>query len=313
MAVITKPRSDIGSGRKRIGIRQYPATLCSVAAQNPNDTGVLINLPSIPPELTFERTAQFQTQTNQISPDGLIHVYQHTNPLELNYDFSLHFQDEYCENGAVDLVRVASMLHALTLPFSIGRTPDTDVAKANAEEQRKVADAQARNRATIPAFLQGIKMVADTFNAATASDVVNAPIDVAWPPPCRLDIFKAEGRSVRMYGYVKRANVVFKEPWLQVASGDGSYNLPSSANYSFTFVNAPAYRNLVSAKIQSGGIDLTEEAKNALKYTESSISSVNFGQGWNAWVRDHFYDFERVANTQTINPLRDRILDKGGL
>ena len=287
-------KGAIGSERGRIGVRQYPAKLYSVESVNllggsPNY--VMVHLPHLPPELTFERSAQFNSVPTMVTPDGAVHIYQHTNPLEVNYDFELHYMDEYCVNGAVDLMRIASMLHALTLPFRFGAEPNAsrianmyfqgEVNKQREEERV----AKAREQA---AYMQRLE-------ADPSLDVKNS--ELGWPPPCVLEVMGVGSRAVRMYGYLKRAVATFKEPWLQYAKGKEAFNLPSGAKYSFTFVNAPTYRNLVAG---SGRITDKNTNEKAAAVEYGNTSSMIFGQGSTEFVRDNFYNTLELAKHQEL-------------
>ena len=306
----------IGAGKQRSGIRQSAARLS--AWNVAGFPGVEIDLPSLPPELTFERLSTYQIINTPLTPDGLIHLYQHTAPLEITYDFTLHYQDEYCENGALDLVRVASLLHALSLPFAAKSAPPTTVSKEKKDKEfsgytdRIRAAASLIQKGDVAAHKTATDAATSSYRAAIA-DVPN--IELAWPTPCRLEIFRTKGqgkKGVVLHGYVKSAKATFKEPWLQT-DNPGSFNLPSSAAYSFTFVNAPNYRNLITSQIAGVGIerDRKEEIKSAL--AAGPFGGIDFGQGYNDWVRDHFYDVADIAAKQTINTLGVQLLGKGNL
>ncbi len=297
----------IGSERGRIGVRQYPAKLYSVESVNllggsPNYA--MIHLPHLPPELTFERSAQFNSVPTMITPDGAVHIYQHTNPLEVNYDFELHYMDEYCVNGAVDLMRIASLLHALTLPFKFGSEPNAsrianmffqgELDKQREEERVAKAREQAAYAANDAAAKQMAEMKGD--NPRTIVPAASTA-EIGWPPPCVLEVMGVGSRAVRMYGYLKRAVATFKEPWLQYAKGKEAFNLPSGAKYSFTFVNAPTYRNLIagSGKITDKS---TNEKAAAIEY--GNAASMVFGQGSAEFVRDSFYNTLELAKYQEL-------------
>jgi hypothetical protein len=71
-----------------------------------------------------------------------------------------------------------------------------------------------------------------------------------FPPACLLDLISVGDRNgapgIRCYGYVSGVNVKLKGPWMRGATEygpNGIRNVPTSAEFSFTFVHAPGFSN----------------------------------------------------------------------
>ena len=135
-------------------------------------------------------------------------------------------------------------------------------------------------------------------------------VNFGWPPPCILQIFSTGkyGKAVKMYGYLKRALVTFREPWLQVAGGGDTFNLPSGAKYEFTFVHAPTYRNNIT------GFGSDSKAAAASVEAKAQATFGIHGHADADWVRDNFYSALELAKYQEITQsIGIRGLQKGKL
>ena len=194
---------------------------------------VVIYLPQLPEEIELPRENQYlQKGDNLIMPDGLF-LYQSTNPLEIQLTFTLHATDDLAEEGAKTLLDIAARLHSLLLPASndplsrTGKAPSAVLAKGIASQEN------VENRLE--------------QNTNTRLDAPNVQPDeeFSMPPACSLRLMQAgaRGLGVNCVGFVKSAVVKFHGPYLQTANSDESFNLPSAATYSFTFVHNPSYTN----------------------------------------------------------------------
>lgn len=242
--------------------------------QFPNTT-TEIEFPCMPESLELAREAAYKVVAPLNLPDG-VHIYQSVNPLTIPFSFKLHaFDDEVTKGGgAAYLLKLAALLHAIMLPIRDGANPGVSQAPANASTTNGVpnfsplligaANQLAFERAQALANPQNqVLSNAAAGEALTAKTLSSSEgIGIAAPAVCRLqlissgDISTLSGGSTNVLrndlnlcfldciGYVRSVNVKLKAPWLYAS--DGTFNLPSSAEYSFVFVHAPGYRNRFS-------------------------------------------------------------------
>lgn len=198
-----------------------------------------IAFPAMPDTIELARRTEYDVQNNMAIPDG-IHRYNYTSVQEIPFSFKLHYRDElYCTQGSLTLLQIAARLHALVTPFGdslqssvtvgndapiVGTAPDTG-AKPSGSEKPIQARAQSSGSPTF-----------------TVSE--NAKFDP--PVTCSLElIYTGEGSpGVMCRGYVKDIKVILAGPWLK--GPKGAYNLPTSGEYSFTFVHRPSHLNAFS-------------------------------------------------------------------
>ena len=208
---------------------------------------VYIDLPHMPEVLSLARTANFAATPVQMFPDGVMHVYQSTSIMEVPIDFKLHAFDDYCTEGAVTLLSVAARLHAMQLPIltaagtkNLNSTPSASTFVTTPPPKEAPEGTQGTLDST----------GATSTSIAAGSSVAAAQAgDYFFPTPCVLDLIdNGRGMGVKLVGYLKSVKTDLKGPWMQAQ--DGGRNLPSSAAYSFTFVNAPGYQNDISVAMQ---------------------------------------------------------------
>jgi hypothetical protein len=214
---------------------------------------IIINFPMMPDTIELTRRAHYYNAvTSPVTPDGF-HVYQSTDPLSIPISFSLNgFDEEFClaDAGPIMLLALAAKLHALALPIAasdatrwqaLAAIPENSVAGGQ-------TDAQLRQQP------QGLAIGLGQHAVPNSSHFY-------FPPACALQVIFARLGSgagqtrfshgiqplgINCVGFVSDVRVVFKGPWLQGSFGsDGARNLPSSADYSFTFVHQPGYTNYV--------------------------------------------------------------------
>lgn len=206
-----------------------------------------IDFPAMPDSIELARQADYKVISNMVVPDG-VHQYRSTSPLTIPFSFVLHsMDDEYCPDGALTLLRLAARLHALVLPFG-DSTLLTQVqndaplveGKPQPDAKKTGTDAAQENRSA--------KSDDPAFTIAE-----NAKFDP--PVTCRLELmFTRESEpGIVCNGYVKDVKVNLKGPWLR--GPDRAFNLPTAAEFSFTFVHRPAHYNSFSKQkgITSGG------------------------------------------------------------
>lgn len=213
---------------------------------------IVINFPAMPNEIELIRRANYTNMANTMAtPDGF-HFYNYTDPLRIPIKFTVHaFDIEYTRNdGPVALLQMAARLHALTLPI-IKRS---DVTSNLATNQTSIAPATK-------AGSTGLEGTTKTTFANSVAVIGNDQITY-FPAPCRLNILMARRAGteygVHCSGFVEEVNVTLRGPWLQGRADDSSLsdgyrNLPSSADFGFTFVHQPGYSNMFQGGNTGGG------------------------------------------------------------
>lgn len=190
----------------------------------------VVEFPCMPDDITLARRATYDVKPNMFLPDAL-HFYQYTSPMEIPFSFRLHASDEaYCGGyGAMALLEIAARLHVLTLPFNPNRNVQTWVNYG-----------QAQNGSD-----QSIKSNSQRALDTSAVGVYAKGFGIKPPVACSLQLMqlsrKPTGFGINCRGYVKDVSVKLMGPWLRGA--DGQYNIPTAADYSFTFVHVPGYDN----------------------------------------------------------------------
>lgn len=222
---------------------------------------IVINFPCMPDTIDLSRRANYKNLLHTpVVPDGL-HFYDYTEPLSIPLSFSLHGYDEdYCGSyGPLMLLSIAAKLHALTLPIR----PDDERPEAPTLVLTQVMP----NGSTDQALLDKLhaKETADfeektTYFRNGVEQKISSYARFAFPPACSLNIMMAQlgdvpgstnasndgmhSLGINCIGFLTDVRVVFKGPWLQGSfSGDGLRNLPTEAEYSFTFIHQPGYTN----------------------------------------------------------------------
>jgi hypothetical protein len=193
---------------------------------------VVIYLPYLPESIEFPRENNYdQAGSNLVMPDGLW-IYQSTNPLELNLEFTLHYTDDLCIEGSKTLLDIASRFHTLLLPAS------NDPSRSRAKSPPATgtgASATSQELQLQSAAVQSEDALKNTTNVQNAS--------YKYPPACSLRLIQAgaRGLGVHCVGFIKAATPIFHGPYMQTVDGGNAYNLPTAATYRFTFVHNPSY------------------------------------------------------------------------
>lgn len=197
-----------------------------------------VSFPCMPESIDLSRTNTIDSPTVQAYPDGCVHVYQKTSLLRIPFRFKVSAYDEtYCVNGPIDLLHMASALHAMAMP---------------------------------------IKDKGGSFVDGPTSVLLNI-------------MMSPSGKGVRSVGYLESVSALLKGPWLN--SIDSSYfNLPSSGEFTFQFVQAPNYRNT-----------LTNPSAKPSTSSPGALTVKETGQAYADDVRDFFYNTLDLSATQKIN------------
>ena len=209
---------------------------------------IVINFPAMPDQIPLVRNATYQNWSKTpITPDGF-HTYSGTDPLEIPIKFSIHaFDFDYCgSDGPVAILAIAARLHALAMPIT-GHGGNGGVFGST-----KAAPAFNKKPVQPDDKVPGTEGQITSTNSNLSSQEVSTNFDsqLPWffPPACELDIvfanFDNKQLGIRCDGFITRVSVILKSPWLQ---GGGTnkdlYNLPTSADFEFTFVHQPGYTN----------------------------------------------------------------------
>lgn len=208
-----------------------------------SSTHIIMMFPSAPRTIDLSRDVSYDNNGNtQITPDGFF-IYKYTSPLEVPIDFSVSIYDrDMCPDGVNSLFLAASFLQSLALPMDVGNIADTNIATLTEKPRTEKGVQKSQIENTLFAGTMDSNAIIEQSFAGT--------LPVVFPAPCVLRLMGcgAGGRGVELHGFIKAVKTSFKAPFLTAladssASGSNYYNLPSSVDYSFTFVNSPSYTN----------------------------------------------------------------------
>lgn len=207
---------------------------------------IVVNIPSMPDTIDLVRSARYKVTSHFAAPDG-IHLYQGTDPLEIPFSFELHaFDEEYCDQGAMSLLQIGAWLHALALPIDVRNRAAISARTLGASANENGADNSD----------SGIDKRSNETQVSLNIDQ-NSPLPT-FPVACKLDLIYTGDRSpgISCVGYVKEVKVTLKGPWLNTPN-PLHHGLPSSAEYSFTFVHRPGHtNNFLTSEFSAGNFDL---------------------------------------------------------
>jgi hypothetical protein len=191
---------------------------------------IIINFPSMPDSIELARSATYKVMPSFVLPDG-IHQYQYTEPQEIPFSFKIHaFDEEYCPQGSLTLLKIAGWLEALILPIGDSSQSISGTAVGPAFRQ-----------GSTPTGTEAAKTAGDvSFNEGEAASASK----VSFPVACKLELCYVDSNSpgISCIGYVKSVRPVLLGPWL-APRGAGARSLPSALEASFVFVHRPAHTN----------------------------------------------------------------------
>ena len=153
--------------------------------------------------------------------------------MEIPISFKLHsFDQQYCKKGALTLLQLAARLHSFILPISTF-SPGASVApvKQTVTGDGKKTDAELLNAASQEREFEVI-----ASKNGTQGSIYN-------PVTCWLHLMwtSNDQPGISAVGYVREVKVQFNGPWLR--GPNNSFNLPTSADFSFVFVHRPGHGN----------------------------------------------------------------------
>lgn len=251
---------------------------------------ISVDFPAMPDTIELARSADYAVNYNIVMPDG-IHQYKGTKPMEIPISFKLHsFDKQYCKKGALTLLQLAARLHSFILPIStFGRA--VTIAPFAPNPKDAGTGAGKSNDAAI--------------QAAASQDQVYQVVGVGNdekggifnPVTCWLHLMwtSNEQPGISAVGYVREVKVQFNGPWLRGPSG--SFNLPTSADFSFVFIHRPGHGNnrpsinsQFPPSIAESGQAFADDVKDKLYNTRSLVYAANY-QG-----------FGKNQSNETVSP-----------
>lgn len=216
-----------------------------------------IEFPAMPEAIELARRANYTVLTNMVVPDG-VHQYKGTDPLVIPIQFELHaFDQEYCPNGALSLLRVAARLHALVLPLGSNESFQIDVGvpdRPPTPQQQTQAANGASKQFALAEGSGAEGSVSDRSEIAQNPGFSSLKQDTISPPvTCRLELMFVDGNSpgIVCTGYVQDVRVNLKGPFMK--GPESSFNLPTSAEFSFNFMHRPGHGNNFTIKTTNFG------------------------------------------------------------
>lgn len=201
------------------------------------NTVLSVDFPAMPDTIELARQADYVVNYNQVLPDG-VHQYRGTAPLNIPISFKLHAEDPFCSQGSLTLLKIGARLHSFVLPISTQKGTQTDVSAQGADPATPRGSAPKGGSAT---QMEGQAEQAQAYQVVSNGAGVTATL---YPPAtCWLHLIYISETlpGISCVGYVKDVKVVFSGPWRR--SSDDGFNLPSSAEFGFTFVHRPGHGN----------------------------------------------------------------------
>jgi hypothetical protein len=221
----------------------------------------VLNFPAMPDAIELARSAEYHTVPNIDAPDG-VHMYMGTNPLSIPFMFKLHaFDQKYCKEGALSVLRAAALLHAMVLPVRPG--VNTNVATTSQQQNPgAVPGGSVDATASRSQGSAGTVNTAAYPNAAPSSSPVAVLLQVMFTDNADPGIWAV--------GYIKDVKARLLGPWLR--GPKDARNLPTAGEFEFTFVHVPGYNSRGSSSVYAYADDV-----NSLLYNTSSLVPANAG------------------------------------
>lgn len=235
---------------------------------------ISIDFPAMPDAIELARSADYAVTTNLVLPDG-VHQYKGTKPLEIPISFKLHSQDKvYCTKGALTLLQLAARLHSFILPISTFKrgvliaplAPPTTTKAGGGRPSDAATEARASQEA-----------VFGVAGTGKGSGAIHNPVT------CWLHLLWTANQSpgISAVGYVRDVKVILNGPWMR--GPNNSFNLPTSADFSFTFVHRPGHGNALPVTnssmtpvVAESTQAFADDVKDSLYNTRDLVSALNF-------------------------------------
>lgn len=188
-----------------------------------------IDFPAMPDSLELARQTDYAISApNIVLPDG-IHQYRGTRPMSVPFSFKLHAMDRtYCPQGALTLIKIAGRLHSMVLPVSsrpnqvtLISPPVTSAKTGQSDTGKQEHDADSNE---------------DSY-LVTEGTTLSPPV-TCW---LHLMHIATDQPGISCQGYVSQVSAKFNGPWMR--GNKSEFNLPSSCDFSFTFMHVPSHSN----------------------------------------------------------------------
>lgn len=261
---------------------------------------ISIDFPAMPDTIELARITDYYVNPNLVMPDG-IHQYKATKPLEIPISFRLHAMDQqYCKKGALTLLQLAARLHSFVLPISTFRGSykiapyAVDPTPTQGQSDAALTEANSEQR--------------DRYSVTGAENSTQGAI---YPPvTCWLHLMWIDEQQpgISCIGYVREVKVQFNGPWLR--GPNKSFNLPTSADFSFVFIHRPGHNNNLATQVNTAfpSVNSTssqafaDDVRKNLYNTRHLIAAFEY-QGFASSVPDQATpEPEQTATTQEPQP-----------
>jgi hypothetical protein len=193
-----------------------------------------INFPAMPDSIELARSVDYMVVPSQVMPDGL-HQYKWTNPMTIPFSFRLHsFDREFCPRGALSLMETVALLHSFSLPLAwFGPNGTRGIATSYG----------AQNPATPASGADNNQSVKSAGSDSSYNAMPDAMSKFSPPVTLRLELITigSDQPGIVCMGYVKDVKAKLNGPWLR--GPNGARNLPTSADFDFSFVHVPGHGN----------------------------------------------------------------------
>lgn len=234
---------------------------------------ISIDFPAMPDTIELARSADYAVNYNIVMPDG-IHQYKGTKPMEIPISFKLHsFDQQYLQKGALTLLQLAARLHSFILPIS---TFGPGVRVAPYAPPTQTTEGKADDAA-----IQAAASQEQVYQVVGAGNSQNGGIYS--PVTCWLHLMWTDNEQpgISAIGYVREVKVTFNGPWLR--GPNNSFNLPTSADFSFIFVHRPGHNNnqrTITSQfpptIAQSGQAFADDVRKSLYNTRSLVYAANY-------------------------------------
>jgi hypothetical protein len=197
---------------------------------------ISVDFPAMPETIELARSADYAVNWNMVLPDG-VHQYRGTKPLEIPVSFKLHFDDPYCRKlkGALTLLQLAARLQSFILPISTFQRGATVIPRV----QPTSTDA-GKGKPTDPQLSSdsGQQQIFEVSKVSSSKGGSIYPPITAW---LHLVWTANDLPGISCIGYVREVKTILCGPWMR--GPNQSFNMPTSAEFSFVFVHRPGHGN----------------------------------------------------------------------
>jgi hypothetical protein len=235
---------------------------------------IAVYFPSMPDSLEIARKNDFYINDKiPLYPDGLIAIYQGSDPIRVPITFEVHASDPRCPNGPVTLAEAAAAIHAMAMPA----IPDSAISGLGlaVTPGKSTSDSAIASGSGSTLGQGGASSIAATSGGSSAYYM---------PPMVQLMMFDSQtngtassipaGFGINMTGFIEDVKTTGRKPWLRAQGFSG--RLASSMEYSFTFVFFPSYTGYVpNGQSSTNYKAVTSTGPRVLKYFYGSQAVIS--------------------------------------